>query len=82
MNEVYLELGNINYNDQPSHITYDWAVAFRSMHPGGAHFMMCYTSVRFENDDIDHFVYMARATRDGKEIEGAYKPPCQPTGQF
>jgi prepilin-type N-terminal cleavage/methylation domain-containing protein/prepilin-type processing-associated H-X9-DG protein len=41
---------------------------FKSMHPGGAHFVMVDGSVQFVNQDIDHNIYRALATRNGGEI--------------
>jgi hypothetical protein len=69
-NEVYLTYGNIDYNNQPTNLRWDWAITFRSLHPGGAHFVMCDDSVAFLSEGIDHFTYMARASRAGHEVEG------------
>jgi prepilin-type N-terminal cleavage/methylation domain-containing protein len=77
-NDVYLQLGNIDYNNPTGlpanstavNVKWDWAITFRSMHPGGAHFLMCDASVSFLPDSIDHFTYMARASRAGGEIDG------------
>lgn len=69
-NDTYLTLGNIDYNEQPAHVKWDWAITFRSLHPSGAHFGMCDASVVFVSDDIDQFTYMARASRAGNEVEG------------
>jgi prepilin-type N-terminal cleavage/methylation domain-containing protein/prepilin-type processing-associated H-X9-DG protein len=40
---------------------------FRSLHPGGAQFVMADGSVQFVQDSIDHAVYRAAATRNGGE---------------
>ena len=68
-NDTYLRLGNIDYNNQPEPLRWDWAITFRSMHPSGAHFAMCDASVTFVADDIDQITYMARASRAGSEVE-------------
>ena len=68
-NDTYLRLGNIDYNNLAVDVKWDWAITFRSMHPGGAHFLMCDASVTFVPDTIDHFTYMARASRAGGEVE-------------
>jgi prepilin-type N-terminal cleavage/methylation domain-containing protein len=71
-NDAYLALGNIDYNDQPTDLRWNWAITFRSLHPSGAHFAMCDASVVFVADNIDHFTYMARASRAGNEVEAGY----------
>jgi prepilin-type processing-associated H-X9-DG protein len=40
---------------------------FGSEHPGGTHFAMADGSVHFVGEDIDHTVYLALGSRDGKE---------------
>jgi prepilin-type N-terminal cleavage/methylation domain-containing protein/prepilin-type processing-associated H-X9-DG protein len=40
---------------------------FKSLHPGGAHFVMCDGSVHFMNESIDHNVYRGLATRSSGE---------------
>ncbi|MEQ8790306.1 MAG: DUF1559 domain-containing protein [Pirellulaceae bacterium] len=42
--------------------------AFRSQHPGGAHFAMVDGSVQFVADGINHGTYNAHATRSGREL--------------
>lgn len=42
-------------------------VAFGSPHPGGCHFSMADASVRFVSENIDQAVYLATASRNGKE---------------
>lgn len=46
-----------------------WAEArgFKSMHPGGAHFVMADGSVHFVNESVDHNTYRALSTRNGGE---------------
>ncbi|QDT68838.1 Type II secretion system protein G precursor [Planctomycetes bacterium MalM25] len=41
---------------------------FRSLHPGGAHFVLADASVRFVNEGIDHQAYRAYSTRNGDEV--------------
>jgi hypothetical protein len=70
-NDAYLLLGNVDYNNQPEPLRWDWAITFRSLHPSGAHFAMCDASVTFVAEDIDQITYMARASRAGNEVEVA-----------
>jgi prepilin-type N-terminal cleavage/methylation domain-containing protein/prepilin-type processing-associated H-X9-DG protein len=46
-----------------------WAEArgFKSMHPGGAHFVMADGSVHFVNESIDHNTYRGLSTRNSGE---------------
>jgi type II secretory pathway pseudopilin PulG len=44
------------------------SIAFRSLHPGGAHFIMCDASVHFVSENIDHVSYRALASREGGDI--------------
>jgi prepilin-type N-terminal cleavage/methylation domain-containing protein/prepilin-type processing-associated H-X9-DG protein len=46
-----------------------WQMArgFKSMHPGGAHFVMADGSVHFVNESIDHNTYRGLSTRNGGE---------------
>ncbi len=67
-NQTYLDLGNIDYTRQPEPIRWDWAITFRSMHPGGANFLMCDASVSSVDQAIEHVVYHALASRDGQEV--------------
>ncbi len=48
----------------------EWGLSatFRSMHPGGAQFVMCDGSVTFIEDNIDQFTYMAFGSRAGPEV--------------
>ncbi|MEM9351722.1 MAG: DUF1559 domain-containing protein [Planctomycetota bacterium] len=41
---------------------------FKSLHPGGAQFVMADGSVHFVQEDIDTFTYRALSTRDGFEV--------------
>ena len=41
---------------------------FKSLHPGGAQFVMADGSVQFVNDSIDHDTYRALATRNVGEV--------------
>jgi prepilin-type N-terminal cleavage/methylation domain-containing protein len=43
------------------------SIVFRSLHPGGAHFIMCDASVHFVSENIDHVSYKAMASREGGE---------------
>ncbi len=43
------------------------ARGFKSMHPGGAHFVMADGSVHFVSEGIDSLVYRGLATRNGGE---------------
>jgi prepilin-type N-terminal cleavage/methylation domain-containing protein/prepilin-type processing-associated H-X9-DG protein len=64
-NEFFLA-GEQNW-DKPTAANWDDAIAFRSLHPGGAHFLMCDASVQFLSENIDQDTYMAMASRDGGE---------------
>ncbi len=67
-NEAFQEHGNVDYNKLPTDLRWNWAITFRSFHPGGAHFLMCDSSAGFISEDIDHFTYMALASREGEEV--------------
>ena len=43
------------------------ARGFKSLHPGGAHFVMVDGSVHFFNESIDHKIYRGLSTRNGGE---------------
>ena len=77
-NSLYLEAGNIDWwgerRNYPKQLLWDWAVSFRSMHPGGANFLMCDASAPFISESIDHFSYMAMATRDCGEVANGSNP--------
>lgn len=50
----------------------NWQAArgFKSMHPGGAHFVMADGSVQFVSEGVDHTVYRGLSTREGNETVG------------
>lgn len=52
----------------PNRPEWGFSATFRSLHPGGANFVNCDGSVSFIQDTIDHFTYMARASRAGPEV--------------
>jgi prepilin-type N-terminal cleavage/methylation domain-containing protein/prepilin-type processing-associated H-X9-DG protein len=47
----------------------NWQAArgFKSLHPGGAQFVMCDGSVQYISESIDHNIYRGLSTRDGSE---------------
>jgi prepilin-type processing-associated H-X9-DG protein len=56
---------NATYETKPN-----WwreARGFKSLHPGGVHFVMADGSVQFISEGIDHYVYRGFATRNGGE---------------
>ena len=64
---AYYSAGAQNW---PTNANPQWAdsIAFRSLHPGGAHFIMCDASVHFVSENIDHASYRAMASREGDDI--------------
>jgi hypothetical protein len=50
----------------------DICIAYRSWHPGGAHFLMGDSSVHFLSQNIDGETYRAMASRSGGETIGAF----------
>ena len=46
---------------------WDESIGFRSLHPGGANFMLGDASVRFLSETIDGVTYRAMASREGNE---------------
>ncbi|MEW4564776.1 DUF1559 domain-containing protein [Bremerella sp. JC770] len=46
---------------------WDFAITFRSFHPGGAEFLFCDGSVRFLPETVDGIAYRAGASRAGQE---------------
>ena len=59
--EVMIETDDLGLEGQ-------YLTAFRSDHPGGAHFVMVDCSVQFVGDGIDEDLYDALATRAGEEL--------------
>jgi prepilin-type N-terminal cleavage/methylation domain-containing protein len=64
----------LNYFITPADVTQiksapQWQAArgFKSLHPGGAHFVMADGSVHFVNEGIDHTIYRGLSTRNGGE---------------
>jgi prepilin-type N-terminal cleavage/methylation domain-containing protein/prepilin-type processing-associated H-X9-DG protein len=49
---------------------WDEGIGFRSLHTGGAHFLMGDGSVKFVSENIDGFAYRAQASRAGGEVFG------------
>jgi prepilin-type N-terminal cleavage/methylation domain-containing protein/prepilin-type processing-associated H-X9-DG protein len=56
-----------NYTYENRHEFWPEARGFKSMHPGGAQFVMADGSVQYIAEGIDHNVYRGLATRDGGE---------------
>jgi prepilin-type N-terminal cleavage/methylation domain-containing protein len=67
---LYLLSKNIAFPLNSKDSTYWNRVAFGSMHPGGAQFVMGDGATRFVSDSIDFAVYQATASRDGGEPQG------------
>jgi prepilin-type N-terminal cleavage/methylation domain-containing protein len=61
----------VNAINSPSIATFN-DIAFGSMHPGGANFVMADVSVRFIQEGIDLGTYRALASRNGGEVPGDY----------
>lgn len=57
------------------------AIAFKSRHPGGAHFALADGSVHFINEGIEHPIYRALATRDASMSNQRPAEPI-PSGVF
>jgi prepilin-type N-terminal cleavage/methylation domain-containing protein len=55
---------------EPDKIRDEWYFGrgFRSLHPGGAQFVLADGSVHFINEGIEHDTYRALATRNGEEV--------------
>jgi len=56
--------------DDPAILFAQWYEqrGFRSLHPGGAQFVMADGSVHFVVEGIDHLIYRGLATRNGEEV--------------
>ncbi|MEM6329533.1 MAG: DUF1559 domain-containing protein [Planctomycetota bacterium] len=52
----------------PGNPLWGTGLVFRSLHPGGANFVMCDGSVQFIDETIDQFTYMAFGSREGPEV--------------
>ncbi|MDR1384982.1 MAG: DUF1559 domain-containing protein [Planctomycetaceae bacterium] len=50
-------------------LAWDWNLGFRSMHTGGANFVMCDGSVHFISETVDGMAYRAAASRMGNESQ-------------
>ncbi|MGL6097421.1 MAG: DUF1559 domain-containing protein [Fimbriiglobus sp.] len=49
---------------------WDEALGFRSLHPGGANFLLCDGSIRFVSENISGANYRSFASRAGSEVPG------------
>ncbi|MCH2114741.1 MAG: DUF1559 domain-containing protein [Pirellulales bacterium] len=58
---------NLMYDDMGTGGGFDQASAFKSLHPGGANFLLCDASVQFLTDVIDYRLYNEMGTRAGDE---------------
>ncbi|NOY41109.1 MAG: DUF1559 domain-containing protein [Planctomycetes bacterium] len=63
-------LNFFNIEDDPTILFLQWYEqrGFRSLHPGGAQFVMADASVHFMVEGIDHSIYRGLATRNGEEV--------------
>jgi prepilin-type processing-associated H-X9-DG protein len=65
-----LEAANWPYD--PARVGEDGKYSFRSVHPGGVHFLFCDGSVKFVLQTIPAATYQALGTRAGGEVIGEY----------
>ncbi len=66
-NEIYL-LGEEEWGSLSGEPKWFSGNVFRSLHPGGAQFVMCDGSVHYISENIDHDTYMGLCSRAGEEI--------------
>lgn len=52
--------------------TFDQSSAYKSLHPGGANFILGDGSVHFLNDSIDYRLYNEMGTRAGEEGSSSF----------
>ena len=65
---VEILTGVAEWPEMPDNPEWGFSATFRSLHPGGANFVNCDGSVSFVQDTIDHFTYMALASRETPEV--------------
>ena len=59
----------LNYKLRPASVeNWTWQISFRSMHPGGANFLLADGSVKFIKDTINFNIYQALSTRGFQEV--------------
>ena len=56
-----------NATYETKHLWWQAARGFKSMHPGGAHFVMADGSVHFVQEGVDHDIYRGLSTKAGGE---------------
>jgi prepilin-type N-terminal cleavage/methylation domain-containing protein len=55
-------------NGNPEFLDWSRVSGFKSMHAGGANFVMGDASVQFLSESIDHFIYASLGTRAGSDV--------------